>query len=306
MRLHENKELFKEYITTISQALNYLDPSIVEKDYYVTLFLKKIMEIQPNVIFKGGTSLSKCYKVINRFSEDIDLNVDTVSAKLTEGGRKKLKKDILEVINEIGFELINPDGVRSRRDFNRYIIGYSTVFQNEFLKPDLIVETAVFIKSFPIKEMPASCFIYDFLKEHKAENEIEEYELKPFLVNVQSLERTFIDKAFALADYYLSDKVISHSRHIYDLYKLYPLVKFNDEFRLLIKEVREVRKPHIVFCPSAQDSMNLQELLQKIVDENVYKRDYNTITSVLLFDSVPYDETIHILQTIIDTGIFER
>ena len=94
MRLHENKGLFKEYITTISQAMNYLDPSIVEKDYYVTLFLKKIVEIQPNIIFKGGTSLSKCYKVINRFSEDIDLNVDTELIKLTEGGRKKLKKDM--------------------------------------------------------------------------------------------------------------------------------------------------------------------------------------------------------------------
>jgi predicted nucleotidyltransferase component of viral defense system len=306
MRLHENRELFKDYITSISQALNYLDPSIVEKDYYVTLFLKKIMMIQPNIIFKGGTSLTKCYKIINRFSEDIDLNVDTESAKLTEGDRKKLKRDILNVISETGFELKNPDDVRSRREFNRYIIGYPTVFQNEFLKPDLIVETAVFIKSFPTEKMLASSFIYDFLNEHNAENEIKEYQLEPFLVKVQSLERTFLDKVFAIADYYLSDTVDSHSRHIYDLYKLYPLIMFNEKFKLLINDVREARKPHIDSCLSAQNDVNLQELLQKIVDEETYKRDYNAITVALLFDSVPYNDVIHTLQTIIDTEIFKK
>lgn len=296
--------MFEEYITSISKALNYLDPSIVEKDYYVTLFLKELVMIQPDIIFKGGTSLSKCYKIINRFSEDIDLSVDTQAHKLTEGGRKKLKKDILEVIVSTGFKLKNPDDVRSRREYNRYIIGYPTVFQNEFLKPDVIVETAVFIKSFPTQEMPASSFIYDFLKEHNADDEINKYQLEPFPVKVQSLSRTFIDKIFAIADYYLSDAVDSHSRHIYDLHKLYPLITFNDEFKQLVDDVREVRKQHIDACLSAQDNVNLQEILKRIVDDETYKRDYNTITSALLFDSVSYNQAINTLQTIINAGVF--
>lgn len=45
----------------------------------MTLFLKSIVEELPDIIFKGGTSLSKCYKLIDRFSEDIDLNIDTES-----------------------------------------------------------------------------------------------------------------------------------------------------------------------------------------------------------------------------------
>ena len=130
--------------------------------------------------------------------------------------------------------------------------------------------------------------------------------MEPFPVKVQSLERTFVDKVFAIADYYLSDTVDSHSRHIYDLHRLYPLIMFNDEFKLLINDVREARKPHIDSCLSAQDDVNLQELLQKIVDEETYKRDYNTITSALLFDSVSYNEAIHTLQTIIDTGILKK
>ena len=67
--LHNNKELFIDILeecfieTGISKA-------IIEKDYYVTLLLKEIVERCPDVIFKGGIALSKCYNIINRFLED--------------------------------------------------------------------------------------------------------------------------------------------------------------------------------------------------------------------------------------------
>ena len=47
-----------------------------QKDYYVTVLLKLLAEKIPFIVFKGGTSLSKCHKVIRRFSEDIDLTID--------------------------------------------------------------------------------------------------------------------------------------------------------------------------------------------------------------------------------------
>ena len=59
--LHDDIELFEQVIVRTSEKLNVELP-IVEKDYYVTMFLKKIVEKQPDIIFKGGTSLSKCYK----------------------------------------------------------------------------------------------------------------------------------------------------------------------------------------------------------------------------------------------------
>lgn len=64
--LHNDKETFEQVILKVASETG-IEPSIIEKDYYVTLFLKKIVQLQPNIIFKGGTSLSKCYKVINRF-----------------------------------------------------------------------------------------------------------------------------------------------------------------------------------------------------------------------------------------------
>ena len=76
--LHNDKETFEQVILKVSSETG-IEAGIIEKDYYVTLFFKKIVQLQPNIIFKGGTSLSKCYKVINRFSEDIDLNIATIS-----------------------------------------------------------------------------------------------------------------------------------------------------------------------------------------------------------------------------------
>lgn len=72
MYLHQNKELFAELLTQTAESSIYSE-EIIEKDYYVFLLLMKIKELNSNVVFKGGTSLSKCFGIIERFSEDIDL-----------------------------------------------------------------------------------------------------------------------------------------------------------------------------------------------------------------------------------------
>lgn len=72
--LHNDKALFEQAVLQTSQALG-VESSIVEKDYFVTLFLKEISKESLRIIFKGVTSLSKCHKLIKRFSEDIDLNI---------------------------------------------------------------------------------------------------------------------------------------------------------------------------------------------------------------------------------------
>ncbi len=53
MQLHSDKELFRQMVLFISETLN-IDAGIIEKDYYVTLFLKKLVAKQPQIIFKGG------------------------------------------------------------------------------------------------------------------------------------------------------------------------------------------------------------------------------------------------------------
>lgn len=56
MMLHSDKELFRQVILLTSEATG-IDSGIIEKDYYVTMFLKALVEKQPQIIFKGGTSL---------------------------------------------------------------------------------------------------------------------------------------------------------------------------------------------------------------------------------------------------------
>jgi len=298
MNLHKDSETFAQYLEATADHMGFTDAGIVEKDYYVTYFLKKITERQPGVIFKGGTSLSKCHKIINRFSEDIDLNVDAEASKLTEGQRKGLKQDIIFIIEESGFSLENAEQIRSRRDFNRYVIDYKSSLNYGYLKQYLIVETSVFIKSFPTETMNAASFVYDFLLANNAENEIVKYGLEPFKVKVQAIERTFIDKVFALADYFMVGHIENNSRHIYDLYKLEPKITFNKQFAELVKEVRMLRKPHVT-CLSAKDGIDMSALLKKIISEDVYKSDYNKTTNALLFDKLPYAEAITVLQRIL-------
>lgn len=300
--LHNDRALFEQVILRVSEDTG-IEASIIEKDYYVTLFLQQIVKRMPNIIFKGGTSLSKCYKLINRFSEDIDLNIETESHP-TEGQRKKLKENIVAIVEGFGFTLTNPDDVRSRRDYNRYIVDYPTIFPTGYLKEHLIVETAVYIKAYPRRRMQASSLIFDYLNRNGYIDLIEQYNLRPFELNVQAAERTLIDKVFALGDYYLSNAVHEHSRHVYDIYKLLDVVTLDDTMKQLVREVREERKPH-VNCRSAKDGIDLNALLQEIVEKAVYKSDYEEITSKILFEVVPYETAVRALQIIINSGVFQ-
>ena len=118
MYLHkENRELFRDAILLASQKLE-VSEVIVEKDYYVTMILKKLSAIEYPVVFKGGASLSKAFHVIDRFSEDIDI---TFTEHLGEARGKKLKYNILQPIaDELGLVIRNFDFVESDKNLNHY------------------------------------------------------------------------------------------------------------------------------------------------------------------------------------------
>ncbi len=76
MNLHQNKELLQDAIQGTSELYG-IRPIYIEKDYWVTVALYEIFHsnMAGQTVFKGGTALSKCYKLIERFSEDIDMVV---------------------------------------------------------------------------------------------------------------------------------------------------------------------------------------------------------------------------------------
>ena len=301
--LHNEKDTFEQLVLRTSDYLG-VKAEIVEKDYFVTLFLKRIAAITPDIVFKGGTSLSKCYHIIKRFSEDIDLNVQS-EKKPSESKRRQLKANITQIISELEFELTNADSIKSRRDYNRYIIDYPSSLSADYLKEQLIVETAIYQRAYPTEVMSADSLIYQYLHENGYDAFIKQYDLEPFTLNVQTAERTMLDKMYALADYYLLNTTTEHSRHIYDIYKLSEIVTVDETLKKLALSVADERRPHKM-CLSVQEGKNVTKVIREIIDKKIYKDDYETITVPLLFESVLYDMAVSALEDILQEGIFDE
>lgn len=290
--LHKDGQLFRESIdVTVYQT--GISAEAVEKDYYVTMILKYLAEKLDFIVFKGGTSLSKCHKVIKRFSEDIDLTIDT---SLSQGQKRRVKAAIIEIVDLMGLEIINLENTRSRRDYNCYAIAYKSVLPSvgEAVQPTVLVETSYIAVSFPISVLPVGNYIGSMMEE-EAPEAVEKYGLAPFEMKVQGIDRTLADKVFALCDYYLLNNVKKHSRHIYDIYKLLPLIPINAQYKLLVEEVRLVRK-EASLCPSARDGIDISTLLKEIIDRAVYKADYENLTEQLLEEKIDYETAVVALK----------
>lgn len=300
--LHDDKAQFQEAIAIAYEQTGIMSQAI-EKDYYVTLILRMLSERVSNIVFKGGTSLSKCHKVIKRFSEDIDITIDTT---LSQGQKKKIKQAIVECADELGLVIENLEDTRSRRDYNRYVIAYDSVIplESSALKSAVLLETSYTAVSFPTVLLPVHSYIGDMV-EKEAPQILEDYKLEPFSMKVQGIDRTLIDKVFAICDYYLQGKVQKHSRHIYDIYKLLPLVPLDDIFQVLFEEVRTVRAKSNI-CLSAQPEINIPNTLEKIIEEKVYKRDYEELTVQLLEEQIPYEEAITALEIIMHELYYKK
>ena len=177
-------------------------------------------------------------------------------------------------------------------------------FEGAGIKQYLLVETVFLVKAYPDEIKTATSMIYDFWKEIGEEAAIDEYEMKPFEIRVQTLDRTLIDKVFALCDYAVSNNTTGYSRHIYDLYRLLSVVVLDDKLRVLVKEVREDRKTN-ERCYTAQDKYDITSILQQIIDEKIYYKDYMDITEKVLFDGTSYETAITALQKIIESRVFD-
>lgn len=298
MYLHENQELFKSFIQETKNT-TYYSQSIIEKDYYVTMILCLIVEKSANlgtVVFKGGTSLSKCHKVIDRFSEDIDI---TFTEHLGEKKRKKLKYNVMKSISdELHIPIKNWNFIQSDRNLNSYLFDYTPLFKDSSsnLREGVKVETALASYSFPTEKLQINSYVGDTLLEKNAEL-ARQFHLTPFTMNVQALSRTFIDKVYASCDYYMQGKSRRLSRHLYDLYKIFPKISFDDDFIKLVKEVK-AHRASMSICPSAQDGINISELIQKYCSEDYYKKDFEIISETLINEDVSYSEVLGTIKII--------
>lgn len=252
MILHHDKETFNDLIETTASFLRI--PAIfIEKDYWVTYILNKLSksDYKDTAIFKGGTSLSKAYKIIERFSEDIDLAV--ITDTLDGNAVKTLIKSIERRLLDENFEEVTTPQTSKGSKFRKTVHQYPQIIEGNFghANENLILELNSFAKPHPYLKKTITSYIYDFLNAQNdaARELITDFQLEPFEVNVLDYKRTFCEKLSAIArasfesdkEYtQLKDKI----RHFYDIYYLLQEEEIQafikkDEIIQMIANVRE-------------------------------------------------------------------
>lgn len=291
MYLHDDADLLSQSVRGASAEYG-LSEDYILKDYYAVMLLKEVTRRDEDLVFKGGTCLSKCYGVIERFSEDVDLGIPFEHA--TEGMRKRIKASVVESVSALGLTLSNLDSTRSRRDYNRY----------DVVLPEshgiVLLETAVMTPAAPYEMRSLQSFVGRFFEARGQGDFARSFGLGPFEVKANSLERTFADKVFAICDYYLlGDTPPRQSRHLYDLHKLIDCIDLGAEMRELMETVRRQRAASYR-CPSADPSVDLQETIRAIIAIGAYRVDYEKVTVPLLYEDVGYDVVKRSLGRIAD------
>ena len=287
MRLDDDKQAFESLINKTSKWLTIAE-EYVEKDYWLFLILKEIFKNDKRgYVFKGGTSLSKCHHLINRFSEDIDISYSSPFGEVNSGEIKRKFKGITEAIKTVGLKIGNADKLRWNRYFNQFQCPYDSFYSDTTIEQKVVIELAAQTPSFPSEEKTFSSFIGDYLESTNHHDLVEKYGLEPFNLQVQTLERTLVDKTFAICDYYLDRKCDNHSRHLYDISKLLTKVNLDQNLAALFEEVRSYRN-NISVCVSARDGIRLSQLIDAIIKNKSYKNDYESKTMVLLYEKYPY------------------
>lgn len=132
MRLHEDERLFRQAVTATAEML-HIPEIFIEKDYWVTCALHAVFHdpIGEHTVFKGGTALSKCFGLIERFSEDIDLVVKHDEDETDNQLKRRIKK-VGQVVNSLMPE-VDVEGLTRKMGMNRKTAHqYPVVFAGAF------------------------------------------------------------------------------------------------------------------------------------------------------------------------------
>ena len=228
MTLHQDEKLFSDAIRATSDYLGIM-PIYVEKDYWITHILQQLSRSQyaDNVVWKGGTSLSKGYGLIDRFSSDIDIAV------LAEGMNGNQIKTLISKVNkEMAAGMPERDvagetskGSRYRKTYHFYDTTLSPTSKGMSLLGNyVIIEINSFANPYPYVRRTINSFIGQFLIANNLEHLSDKYDLKPFEVNILDMRRTLCEKAASLIRYSFVQPPVEglrkKIRHFYDLYFL--------------------------------------------------------------------------------------
>ena len=259
--LHERRD-FVDLLTTVGETTG-AGAALVEKDYWVTEALRSIAaSFGEGVVFKGGTSLSKAWELIQRFSEDIDLLVRSEGEGVeTRTARDRYMKAIDDTVGRIrGLERL--DEGRSERGISRTVVfAYEPqAATREGLKATIMLEMGIRGGPHPT----AARRLQSILGAALADTEIDDETTQPFEMTVLDPRRTLVEKLFAIhcaCELWSEGRESAlhrQARHLSDIYALLgnsDVTAFvgSHEYHALIPEVdaigrtyfaRDHRTPH--------------------------------------------------------------
>jgi predicted nucleotidyltransferase component of viral defense system len=288
----------------------------VEKDWWVTMSLRALFSCQcaGYIVFKGGTSLSKAWKIIERFSEDIDIAIDRkffgfdgelthkkitnlrrasctyISTELKEELDKKLQENGIK-----GYTVLIRETKDTTQDPQIIEIKYHSVFSaNNYIQEKILIEIGARSLLEPSENIQLRSMIAEaYPNANFADSFIEIPTVVP--------QRTFLEKAFLLHEEFQKSieniRVDRMSRHLYDLEKLMNTTFAESAFadtKLYLAIVNH--RKHLTAIKGVDYSTHSPEKINFVPPDVVvekWKNDYETMLGNMTYgESLSFDKLL--------------
>lgn len=326
----------KAMIQGVAEAKN-IDEAAAEKDWWVTAVLYALFHtgIADYLLFKGGTSLSKGWGIIDRFSEDIDLALgrdfflnerhllcakctsNTQIHKFRENAQDYLfgefKDELKKQLAELGLEVTvlaeneveDKNGELQKTDHDKdpsvLFVQYPSLYNSDapYAVPTIKIEISVLSMDEPYEMKRISSLVEQVYKDMDVDNDI------VHTIKTVSPARTFLEKAFLLCEEYQKKEPRTYrmSRHFYDLEKLSHTDYMNkalSDSRLYYDIVAHRKKfYHVGYVDYDKE---LPSAITIVPSEELipqYKKDYNDLCSSFIYgESLEFADLIKFLETL--------
>jgi len=301
MLLHNLPDV-KEFFEALSLEKN-IEPQIIEKDYWLMHSLWGLSQEGFQFELKGGTSLSKGFHIINRFSEDVDIRFEPPKDQTIKFGKNHTKKNHIkqreDYFNWLASEITIRD-IKAERDHSYddsimrnagIILKYNSEFQFlPELKSHILLEVG-FDNTAPNESVTISSWAYD--KAIKLALEIEDNRAKNIICYLP--EYTFVEKLQTISTKYRKqqdDKIkpVNFLRHYYDVFQLLHQKRVTD----FIGTDKYYDYKNERFRTSDEKDLTKNEafILSDPITRQLYAKEYESKANIYFHKQIPFDQIL--------------
>lgn len=314
----------RDIIDYVSGETGFLR-NIIEKDWWVTSVLRAIFSLPyaEHISFKGGTNLSKCWALVQRMSEDVDLGISReylgfsgelsktqISDKLRRASCSFVRNTMrYDVENALVSQGIFPESITvtvqetkvSTVDPETIYVGYKSLYEgNGYVLPQVKIEVSGRSMSEPVSKVSIRSYISENLPKLTFQDASVE-------VNAVIPQRTFLEKLFLLHEEFSKPsseiRIERMSRHLYDVSRI---MKTNIAEEAIIDDglynsVIEHRRKFIGLKGFDYDTLKKATL--RIVPEGVTRKDWesdykNTVANMVMGTAPSFNEIMTDLEAL--------